>query len=119
MGNLIPFPSWGGSLPISSGRAQPHLHSGGTQSHLIGVGVLLPREKAATPTAQHLNPMDVLYRMDALLPPDSLLVADGGDFVGTAAYIVRPRRPLSWLDPGEDPRSAPPPPFGGAHTAEG
>lgn len=58
------------------------------------------REKAATPTAQHLNPMDVLYRMDALLPPDSLLVADGGDFVGTAAYIVRPRRPLSWLDPG-------------------
>lgn len=63
--------------------------------------------------------MDVLYRMDSLLPPDSLLVADGGDFVGTAAYIVRPRRPLSWLDPGEDPRSAPPPPFGGAHTAEG
>lgn len=58
------------------------------------------REKAATPTAQHLNPMDVLYRMDSLLPPDSLLVADGGDFVGTAAYIVRPRRPLSWLDPG-------------------
>ncbi len=24
----------------------------------------------------------------------------GGDFVGTASYIVRPRRPLSWLDPG-------------------
>ncbi|OXB52555.1 UNVERIFIED_CONTAM: hypothetical protein H355_013864 [Colinus virginianus] len=58
------------------------------------------REKAATPTLQHLNPMDVLYHMDALLPPESLLVADGGDFVGTAAYIVRPRRPLSWLDPG-------------------
>jgi acetolactate synthase-1/2/3 large subunit len=27
-------------------------------------------------------------------------VADGGDFVGTAAYILRPRSPLSWLDPG-------------------
>ena len=25
---------------------------------------------------------------------------DGGDFVATAAYIVRPRSPLSWLDPG-------------------
>jgi acetolactate synthase-1/2/3 large subunit len=25
---------------------------------------------------------------------------DGGDFVATASYIVRPRAPLSWLDPG-------------------
>uniref|UniRef100_A0A8D0FAL0 2-hydroxyacyl-CoA lyase 2 n=1 Tax=Strix occidentalis caurina TaxID=311401 RepID=A0A8D0FAL0_STROC len=60
----------------------------------------LNREKAATPTPQHLNPLDLLHRLDSLLPPESLLVADGGDFVGTAAYIVRPRRPLSWLDPG-------------------
>uniref|UniRef100_A0A8D0KVD0 IlvB acetolactate synthase like n=1 Tax=Strix occidentalis caurina TaxID=311401 RepID=A0A8D0KVD0_STROC len=63
----------------------------------------LNREKAATPTPQHLNPLDLLHRLDSLLPPESLLVADGGDFVGTAAYIVRPRRPLSWLDPGKDP----------------
>lgn len=27
-------------------------------------------------------------------------MADGGDFVGSAAYIVRPRGPLQWLDPG-------------------
>ncbi|XP_075302126.1 LOW QUALITY PROTEIN: 2-hydroxyacyl-CoA lyase 2 [Opisthocomus hoazin] len=58
------------------------------------------REKAATPTPQHLNPLDLLHHLDALLPPESLLVVDGGDFVGTAAYIVRPRRPLAWLDPG-------------------
>ncbi|XP_053907906.1 2-hydroxyacyl-CoA lyase 2 isoform X1 [Cuculus canorus] len=58
------------------------------------------REKAATPTTHHLNPLDLLYHLDALLPAQSLLVADGGDFVGTAAYIVRPRRPLAWLDPG-------------------
>lgn len=31
---------------------------------------------------------------------DSIIVADGGDFVGTAAYILRPRGPLTWLDPG-------------------
>lgn len=31
---------------------------------------------------------------------DSIIIADGGDFVGSAAYIVRPRKPLSWLDPG-------------------
>ncbi|XP_061299273.1 2-hydroxyacyl-CoA lyase 2 [Pezoporus flaviventris] len=58
------------------------------------------REKAAIPTEQHLNPLELLQVLDELLPPESLLVADGGDFVGTAAYIVRPRRPLAWLDPG-------------------
>ncbi|XP_009641251.1 2-hydroxyacyl-CoA lyase 2 [Egretta garzetta] len=74
---------------------------------LVGSQAMLPptpaeelREKAVTPTPQHLNPLDLLHRLDALLPPESLLVADGGDFVGTAAYIVRPRRPLAWLDPG-------------------
>ena len=78
---------------------------GGTQGHLFlggGFGFPPTREKAETPTAQHLNPMEVLYGLDALLPPNGLLVADGGDFVGTAAYIVRPRQPLSWLDPGEE-----------------
>ena len=28
------------------------------------------------------------------MPDDSILVADGGDFVGTAAYVMRPRGPL-------------------------
>jgi len=27
-------------------------------------------------------------------------VADGGDFVATSSYILRPRGPLTWLDPG-------------------
>jgi acetolactate synthase-1/2/3 large subunit len=31
---------------------------------------------------------------------DAVMVVDGGDFVATAAYVVRPRAPLSWLDPG-------------------
>jgi acetolactate synthase-like protein len=31
---------------------------------------------------------------------DSIIVADGGDFVATASYTLRPRGPLSWLDPG-------------------
>jgi thiamine pyrophosphate-dependent acetolactate synthase large subunit-like protein len=29
-----------------------------------------------------------------------VLVADGGDFAASAAYTLRPRKPLSWLDPG-------------------
>ncbi|MEZ4382381.1 MAG: thiamine pyrophosphate-dependent enzyme [Nannocystaceae bacterium] len=38
--------------------------------------------------------------MDKVLDPDSVLVADGGDFVATAAYTMSPRGPLRWLDPG-------------------
>ncbi|KAG7162141.1 Acetolactate synthase-like protein-like [Homarus americanus] len=48
----------------------------------------------------HLNPMKVFNELEELLPPDAILVADGGDFVATAAYILRPRGPLMWLDPG-------------------
>lgn len=32
-----------------------------------------------------------------ILPDNAILVADGGDFVGSAAYILRPRGPLKWL----------------------
>jgi acetolactate synthase-1/2/3 large subunit len=47
-----------------------------------------------------IQPLKLLRVLDALLPQDSLLIGDGGDFVGTAAYTVRPPQPLSWLDPG-------------------
>lgn len=47
-----------------------------------------------------VNPIALLHSVEQLLPPDSILVADGGDFVATASYVLRPRGPLSWLDPG-------------------
>jgi thiamine pyrophosphate-dependent acetolactate synthase large subunit-like protein len=47
-----------------------------------------------------VNPLRLCKEIDAALPDDSVLVADGGDFVGTASYVVRPRGPLRWLDPG-------------------
>ncbi|MGE5125961.1 MAG: thiamine pyrophosphate-binding protein [Betaproteobacteria bacterium] len=47
-----------------------------------------------------LNPLAVCRGIDRALGERSLVVADGGDFVGTASYVVRPRGPLSWLDPG-------------------
>jgi acetolactate synthase-1/2/3 large subunit len=47
-----------------------------------------------------VNPVELCRRIDLALPQDSVLVVDGGDFVATAAYVVRPRGPLSWLDPG-------------------
>lgn len=34
------------------------------------------------------------------LPHNAILVADGGDFIGSASYIVHPGGPLQWLDSG-------------------
>jgi acetolactate synthase-1/2/3 large subunit len=47
-----------------------------------------------------MNPLRLCREMDAALGDDSVVVADGGDFVATASYVLRPRGPLSWLDPG-------------------
>ena len=47
-----------------------------------------------------LNPLALLQAIDARLSENSAIVGDGGDFVASAAYILKPRRPLSWLDPG-------------------
>ncbi len=48
----------------------------------------------------YVNPLHLCREIDKALDDDSVVVADGGDFVGTAAYTVRPRGPLRWLDPG-------------------
>jgi acetolactate synthase-like protein len=57
--------------------------------------------QAAAPVGGGLvNPLHLCRAIEARLAPDSVIVADGGDFVGTASYILRPRTPLSWLDPG-------------------
>uniref|UniRef100_A0A4W5NM16 2-hydroxyacyl-CoA lyase 2 n=1 Tax=Hucho hucho TaxID=62062 RepID=A0A4W5NM16_9TELE len=58
------------------------------------------RGKADEKTDHHLNPLSVLHHVDELMADGSIIVADGGDFVGSAAYIMRPRGPLRWLDPG-------------------
>ncbi|XP_017476855.1 PREDICTED: acetolactate synthase-like protein [Rhagoletis zephyria] len=57
-------------------------------------------QMANQPTDRHLNPLKVLQTLENTMDDNTILVADGGDFVGSAAYILRPRGPLSWLDPG-------------------
>ena len=47
-----------------------------------------------------IDPLHLFRRIDAVLDDRSQMIADGGDFVATSSYIVRPRAPLSWLDPG-------------------
>lgn len=56
--------------------------------------------EAAADSAAGVNPLRLLREVDRILEEESVMVADGGDFVATAAYVTRPRGPLSWLDPG-------------------
>jgi acetolactate synthase-1/2/3 large subunit len=55
--------------------------------------------KSLEPTAL-VNPLHCLATLESQLAPDTILIADGGDFVATASYILNPRGPLTWLDPG-------------------
>ena len=54
----------------------------------------------AAASGERVNPIAFFRAMDRVLGDDAILVADGGDFVATASYILRARAPLSWLDPG-------------------
>ncbi len=70
--------------------------------HLVALNEAREREIAefSMQRATFINPVLLCKEIDAVLPDDSIIVGDGGDFVATASYIVRPRGPLSWLDPG-------------------
>lgn len=56
--------------------------------------------RQAAVAGAHVNPLALLRALDAQAAPDATFVADGGDFVATAAYTLRARGPLAWLDPG-------------------
>jgi acetolactate synthase-like protein len=72
------------------------------------IGTLREREQArdkeiagkVAAAGELVDPIHFFTRLEDAMADDAVLVVDGGDFVATASYIVRPRAPLSWLDPG-------------------
>jgi acetolactate synthase-1/2/3 large subunit len=54
----------------------------------------------AAARGEYVNPIALLRALEREAGDNALLVADGGDFVATASYVLRPRGPLTWLDPG-------------------
>ena len=56
-------------------------------------------EQAHEPVAT-VNPVYLCQEIDEAVTPKAILIGDGGDFVATAASIMRPPGPLRWLDPG-------------------
>lgn len=49
---------------------------------------------------EYVNPVKLLRKIGERIDENSIIVADGGDFVATASYVLHPGSPLSWLDPG-------------------
>ena len=57
-------------------------------------------DQQAVPTGPYVNPITFFRALEQEAGSNAVLVADGGDFVATASYVMHPRTPLSWLDPG-------------------
>ncbi|HXE48331.1 MAG TPA: thiamine pyrophosphate-dependent enzyme, partial [Ramlibacter sp.] len=57
-------------------------------------------DRQAADSGEFVNPIAFLRALEQAAGDNALLVADGGDFVGTASYVLHSRGPLSWLDPG-------------------
>jgi len=57
-------------------------------------------DEQAAARGEHVNPLALFRALEQEAGDHAIFVADGGDFVGTASYVLHPRAPLSWLDPG-------------------
>ena len=57
-------------------------------------------EQQSAAEGEFVNPIALLRAVDRAAGENAVFVADGGDFVATASYIVRPRGLRGWLDPG-------------------
>src|SRR5262249_54073869 len=55
---------------------------------------------SANSRGEFINPVTLFDRLEHTASDTASFIADGGDFVGTASYILCPRGPLRWLDPG-------------------
>ncbi|HEY4118731.1 MAG TPA: thiamine pyrophosphate-binding protein [Byssovorax sp.] len=46
------------------------------------------------------NPLRVCSELGKRLGPNDVIIGDGGDFVATAAYVLKLEAPQVWMDPG-------------------
>ena len=92
----------GAFLHSLAGRAQETLRRAGWQATLRARDAAREAEidaQAAVP-GEFVNPVALLRALEHEAGDDAIFVADGGDFVATASYVLHPRGPLTWLDPG-------------------
>jgi acetolactate synthase-1/2/3 large subunit len=53
-----------------------------------------------TSDANPPNPLRVCAELGKRLSPNDIVIGDGGDFVATAAYVLKLEWPQLWMDPG-------------------
>lgn len=89
-------------LEALAGRLAPNAWHGEWQAQLRGrdAGRELEIVRDAASAGEYVNPLALLREIERIASDEAIFVADGGDFVATAAYTLRPRGPLRWLDPG-------------------
>jgi acetolactate synthase I/II/III large subunit len=46
------------------------------------------------------NPLRVCHELGKRLKKNDIIIGDGGDFVATAAYVLKLEQPQLWMDPG-------------------
>jgi thiamine pyrophosphate-dependent acetolactate synthase large subunit-like protein len=51
-------------------------------------------------STEFVNPMKLCLSINEHIQDGDIIVADGGDFVATASYILQPHSITGWLDPG-------------------
>jgi len=49
---------------------------------------------------EYINPLKLCIEINKHIQKGDIIIADGGDFVATASYILRPRSINGWMDPG-------------------
>ncbi|MGM0467931.1 MAG: thiamine pyrophosphate-binding protein [Promethearchaeati archaeon] len=57
-------------------------------------------ERFAHVDTDFLNPLAFLKEIYNYIEDNVIIIGDGGDFIATTSYIIKPPKPLSWLDPG-------------------
>jgi len=85
------YNEWASALKADEAKTEAQNRHKGTEDAL---------GRGAHGAERLLNPIGLLQTLEDELPSNAIFIGDGGDFVSTAAYVVRPRGPLQWLDPG-------------------
>lgn len=94
-------------LQVLAANAAPLTGAAATR-RAAWIGTLCERDAArekeidtqARLPGEFVNPVALFRQIERAAGDNAVLVADGGDFVGTASYVLHPRAPLTWLDPG-------------------
>ena len=47
-----------------------------------------------------INPVKLCKNINKIIKRKTIVIVDGGDFAATAAYTIKPKGPLQWMDPG-------------------